>query len=49
MDLGGVKDTNYDLLLNHKTDYYQKVAVIISHYINFVSNALDVAFEVVDG
>lgn len=49
MDVGGVKDKNYDLLLNHKTDYDQKVAVIISHYINFVSNVRDVAFEPVDG
>lgn len=49
MDLGGVKDKNYDLLLNHKTDYDQKVAVIISHYINFVSKSRHAAFEVVDG
>jgi hypothetical protein len=42
-------DRNYDLLLNDKTDYDERVAFIVSHYINFVSNVRNVAFEAVDG
>jgi hypothetical protein len=44
-----VMDRNYDLLLNGKTDYDEKVAVIVTHSINFVSNVRDIAVEAVDG
>jgi NTE family protein len=49
MDHDGVMDRNYDLLLNDKTDYDEKVADIVSDYIKFVSNVRDVAVEAIDG
>jgi hypothetical protein len=40
-----VMDRNYYLLLNGKTDYDEKVAVIVTDSINFVSNVRDIAVE----
>jgi acylphosphatase len=47
MDHDGVMDRKYDLLLNDKTDYDEKVADVVCHCINFVSNVRDVAVEAV--
>jgi hypothetical protein len=35
--------------LNYKTDYDEKVADVVCHCINFVSNVRDVVVEAVDG
>jgi dihydrofolate reductase len=40
-----VMDRNCYLLLNGKTDYDEKVAVIVTHSINIVSNVRDIAVE----
>ncbi len=43
MDHDGVIDRYFDLLLNDKTDYDEKVANIVSDYIDFVQQTKDIA------
>ena len=49
VDHDGVVDRNFELLLSDKTAYDEKVADIVSDYINFVSELRDLANEAIDG
>jgi predicted acylesterase/phospholipase RssA len=49
VDHDGVVDRNFELLLSDKTAYDEKVADIVSDYINFVSELRDLAVEAIDG
>jgi hypothetical protein len=49
IDRDSVVDRNYDLLLSDKTAYDEKVAYIVSDYINFVSKIRELAVEAIDG
>ena len=48
MDHDGVIDRYFDLLLDDKTDYDEKVANIVSDYIDFVKQTKDVAIEAIN-
>jgi len=48
MDHDGVLDRYFDLLLDDKTDYDEKVANIVSDYIDFVKQTKDVAIEAIN-
>lgn len=48
MDHDGVIDRYLDLLLDDKTDYDEKVANIVSDYIDFVKQTKDVAIEAIN-
>ena len=49
VDHDGAVDRNFELLLCDKTLYDEKVANIVSDYINFVSNLRELAVEAIDG
>ena len=49
VDHDGVVDRNFELLLCDKTPYDEKVANIVSDYINFVSKLGKLAGEAIDG
>jgi predicted acylesterase/phospholipase RssA len=48
MDHDGVIDRYFDLILDDKTDYDEKVANIVSDYIDFVKQTKDVAIEAIN-
>ena len=47
-DHDGIIDRYFDLLLNDKTDYDEKVADIVSDYIDFVQQTKDIATEAIN-
>lgn len=49
VDHDGVVDRYFELLLSDKTSYDEKVADIVSDYINFVFELRDLANEAIDG
>ena len=48
MDHDGVIDRYFDLLLNDKTDYDEKVANIVSDYVNFVKQTRDLVIKAIN-
>ncbi len=48
MDHDGVIDRYFNLLLNDKTDYDEKVANIVSDYVDFVEKTRDLAIEAIN-
>lgn len=48
MDHDGVIDRYFDLLLNDKTDYDEKVANIVSDYVDFIEKTRDLAIKAID-
>lgn len=48
VDHDGVVDRNWELFLSDKTAYDEKVADLVSDYINFVSELKDLAVEAID-
>ena len=48
MDQDEVMDRYFDLVLNYKTDYNEKVANFVSDYIDFVQKTKDIALHAID-